>query len=1013
MGLSLESLLSCSRHIEDKKKMDFLLLSTLYLGVFIVLTYVLWFGNSSFHRRGYVGKLRRTIIKGSYWCFHHCLPSIFRRQIENLWHYAAYTRNPLFQCLYIILVISGFSTFQLDVLHYAALYESPALPLYQKLPLYILSVNAVLFCALSMGDPGVITKENVEKHLKLYEYDGRLYRESEHCRTCQFEKPARSKHCAFCNHCVYRFDHHCLWVNCCIGGLNHRLFLGFLASLCCLCGYISYATCKVALLIVEANKLWSAHYVDRYGRPQPMDLRTLCQYLFMQHPRMIFLLISLSALTVLLTTKSSDGDFAIVRMQRPPANGLNLEFLTELTILLEKLEDDHSCRGMVLTSSLPGIFSAGIDMGELTLTENHGPEHVTAFWRALQTFIINLYQSHLVTIATITGHAPAGGCLLSLACDYRVMAAGNFTIGISAVRAGLFPPAWIQMLLSDIIGKRQAELSILQGKLYSPEEALQLGLVDKVVPEADVMSAAESELRQWLQVPDAARILTKSNLRRKLLQAFQQNREREKGVSRGRNLATEGVLAFSARATNSRPQDSSLCYPACFAQNAFSAPGHKYTLMLPHCVALGTPPRAQINKDSPTVLRCLYLIKRAWNKPNSSNSGGVRLRYYIDRESSNGKNTHSCINTGMPADGMNESPIHNSSITRGLPGLPPLPTPAANEPSELYQVVLRHSEHPPIMQGHSWTLAAPFKEQKYCRTPSESIANNYTPTASDLRIKNIKTIPPIARPGTKRSPRSPSPTKSPPSPRKVPRHRGLNGKKQNGINGATNGTVKHAHVSNGSTNGVSDVMSLPGSRPMSPVQQLNVMKSGEDEENSRMGEPSDRDLERYYYYITKGVNDAMLAPAPEDQMPNIKSRIPEALRANPDLNKTVAALTEEAEGDYNFTLRKCIVDYVLKDEKEKSRLHISWIPRSFPHRVIRAPVPWHHTYKDTKDFNEQHLFTTNPIMLHLQNLWFDKYSHLRFVNKDELLRSNLPLLPADFEELIKKHCREAHEVLRT
>ncbi|XP_078692754.1 palmitoyltransferase ZDHHC4-like [Branchiostoma floridae x Branchiostoma belcheri] len=280
--------------------MDFLLLSTLYLSVFIVLTYVLWFGNSSFHRRGYVGKLRRTIIKGSYWCFHHCLPSLFRRQIENLWHYAAYTRNPLFQCLYILLVIAGFSTFQLDVLHYAALYESPALPLYQKLPLYILSVNAVLFCALSLGDPGVIVKENVEKHLELYEYDGRLYRQSEHCRTCQFEKPARSKHCAFCNHCVYRFDHHCLWVNCCVGGLNHRLFLGFLASLCCLCGYISYATCKVALLIVEANKLWSAHYVDRYGRPQPMDLRTLCQYLFMQHPRMIFLLISLSALTVLL-----------------------------------------------------------------------------------------------------------------------------------------------------------------------------------------------------------------------------------------------------------------------------------------------------------------------------------------------------------------------------------------------------------------------------------------------------------------------------------------------------------------------------------------------------------------------------------------------------------------------------------------------------------------------------------------------------------------------------------------
>ncbi|CAH1274138.1 ECI1 [Branchiostoma lanceolatum] len=437
--------------------MDFLLLSTLYLSAFIVITYVLWFGDNSFHRRGYVGKLRKTIIRGSYWCFHHCLPSLLRRQVEKLWQYAAYTRNPLFQCLYAILVIAGFSTFQLDVLHYAALYEAPALPLYQKLPLYILCVNAVLFCTLSMGDPGVITKGNVDKHFKLYEFDGRLYRQDEQCRTCQFEKPARSKHCAFCNHCVYRFDHHCLWVNCCIGGLNHRLFLGFLVSLCCLCGYISFATCQVALQIVEANRLWSAHYVDRYGRPQPMDLRTLCQ-----------------------TTKNSDGDFAIVRMQKSPANGLNLEFLTELTFLLEKLEDDHSCRGMILTSSLPGIFSAGIDMAELTLSESCSPEHVTAFWRALQTFIINLYHTHLVTIATITGHAPAGGCLLSLVCDYRIMAAGKYTIGISALRAGLFPPAWIQQLLADTIGQRQAELSILQGKLYRPEEALQLGLVDKV-----------------------------------------------------------------------------------------------------------------------------------------------------------------------------------------------------------------------------------------------------------------------------------------------------------------------------------------------------------------------------------------------------------------------------------------------------------------------------------------------------------------------------------------------------
>ena len=52
-------------------------------------------------------------------------------------------------------------------------------------------------------------------------------------------------------------------------------------------------------------------------------------------------------------------------------------------------------------------------------------------------------------------------------------------------------------------------------------------------------------------------------------------------------------------------------------------------------------------------------------------------------------------------------------------------------------MVLRNSEHPPIMKSTSWTLAAPFKEQKYHRMPSESIANNYTPSASDLKLKEL------------------------------------------------------------------------------------------------------------------------------------------------------------------------------------------------------------------------------------------------------------------------------------
>ena len=65
----------------------------------------------------------------------------------------------------------------------------------------------------------------------------------------------------------------------------------------------------------------------------------------------------------------------------------------------------------------------------------------------------------------------------------------------------------------------------------------------------------------------------------------------------------------------------------------------------------------------------------------------------------------------------------------------------------LKQIVLKNSAHPPIMKGTSWTQAAPFKEEKFCRTPSESIGNNYTPEARDLKIKELykRKAPPFIR----------------------------------------------------------------------------------------------------------------------------------------------------------------------------------------------------------------------------------------------------------------------------
>ncbi|XP_012937339.1 dynein heavy chain 3, axonemal [Aplysia californica] len=335
-----------------------------------------------------------------------------------------------------------------------------------------------------------------------------------------------------------------------------------------------------------------------------------------------------------------------------------------------------------------------------------------------------------------------------------------------------------------------------------------------------------------------------------------------------------------------------------------------------------------------------------------------------------------------------ETPVFSSSKVRGLPGLPPLPAEGSREPSDLYKIVLRNSEHPPLMKSTSWTLAAPFKEQKYDRTPSESIANVYTPSASDLKMKELAklarsrtklvVLPPITENGDKVS-----------SPRR-----------------------KKKRLSPADEEEEFVKAELPPSRPLTPTEQMDIMAAIENEQIKNVGEPAERDLERYYYYIRKGIAVSMLAPQESQQLRNIERLVPAHLLTAKHLQPMYSDLREEIASDYEMSARKCIVDYILQDSTEKKRLHIEWTPKPFSQKVIRAPVPWHFTYASRKSFNEQHLFITNPIMLKLQYLWYNEFCHLRFVNLDKLLAADLPLLPMEFESLVKTQCWEAHEFLR-
>ncbi|KAK2182608.1 hypothetical protein NP493_347g03076 [Ridgeia piscesae] len=212
-------------------------------------------------------------------------------------------------------------------------------------------------------------------------------------------------------------------------------------------------------------------------------------------------------LTLSLDSKTG---IATLEMHRKPVNGLNLEMLTDLNIALEKAENEKSCKGLVLTSGLPKIFSAGLDILEMYQPK---PERLAEFWRTLQNMWMRLYGSRLVTIAAIAGHSPAGGCLMAMSCDYRVMATGKYAIGLNETLLGIVAPFWFRDTMVNTIGHRETERALQLGHLYGADEALKVGLVDHLCDQEEVVKAATEEMSRWLKVNAVARQLSKSAMR--------------------------------------------------------------------------------------------------------------------------------------------------------------------------------------------------------------------------------------------------------------------------------------------------------------------------------------------------------------------------------------------------------------------------------------------------------------------------------------------------------------------
>jgi len=212
---------------------------------------------------------------------------------------------------------------------------------------------------------------------------------------------------------------------------------------------------------------------------------------------------------------TTHGDITELRLARAPVNALNRELLEALHAALDKAVADGT-RGIVLAGT-PGMFSAGVDVPALLALDRAGAR---AYWREFFATTAALATCPVPLAAAITGHSPAGGAVLALMCDYRVMADGPYRIGLNEVQVGLTVPDCIQFALRRVVGTYRAERLLVAGAMIESQEALACGFVDETVGVDQVVTRARHWMEALLALPGHAMLATRRFARADLAAVF-------------------------------------------------------------------------------------------------------------------------------------------------------------------------------------------------------------------------------------------------------------------------------------------------------------------------------------------------------------------------------------------------------------------------------------------------------------------------------------------------------------
>jgi enoyl-CoA hydratase/carnithine racemase len=200
----------------------------------------------------------------------------------------------------------------------------------------------------------------------------------------------------------------------------------------------------------------------------------------------------------LVRLEIADG-IGTVRLERPPMNALNVQLQEELREVAHQVTVDDAVRAVIVYGG-EKVFAAGADIKEMA---GMGYADMAPRAQEISRAIDAVARIPKPVVAAITGYALGGGCELALACDWRV-AAADAKLGQPEINLGIIPGAGGTQRLARLIGPAKAKDLCMSGRFVDAEEALRIGLVDKVVPAGEVYGAAVALVRQYTSGPAQA-----------------------------------------------------------------------------------------------------------------------------------------------------------------------------------------------------------------------------------------------------------------------------------------------------------------------------------------------------------------------------------------------------------------------------------------------------------------------------------------------------------------------------